>query len=30
MHPAIQLDWFPKGDSPEPTQMQVDWVRIYQ
>lgn len=30
VHPAIQLDWFPKGDSPEPSELQVDWMRIYQ
>ena len=30
VHPVIQLDWFPKGDSPEPSELQVDWMRIYQ
>jgi hypothetical protein len=30
VHPAIQLDWFPKGDSPEPSDLLVDWMRIYQ
>lgn len=30
MHPTIQLDYFPDGGSPKPTQMQVDYVRIYQ
>jgi Glycosyl hydrolases family 16 len=30
VHPVIQLDWFPKGDSPEPSEMQVDWMRIYE
>jgi hypothetical protein len=30
VHPVIQLDWFPKGDSPEPTELLVDWMRIYQ
>jgi glycosyl hydrolase family 16 len=29
MHLAIQLDYFPDGDSPKPTQMDVDYVRIY-
>jgi hypothetical protein len=30
VHPVIQLDWFPKGDPPKPTEMQVDWMRIYE
>jgi Glycosyl hydrolases family 16 len=30
VHPVIQLDWFPKGDSPEPSELQVDWMRIYE
>ena len=30
VHPVIQLDWFPKGDSPEPSELLVDWMRIYQ
>jgi hypothetical protein len=30
VHPAIQLDWFPKGDSPEPSELLIDWMRIYQ
>ncbi len=30
VHPVIQLDRFPEGDSPEPTEMLVDWMRIYQ
>jgi hypothetical protein len=30
VHPVIQLDRFPEGNSPEPTEMQVDWMRIYQ
>jgi hypothetical protein len=30
VHPVIQLDWFPEGDSPEPSELQVDWLRIYQ
>jgi hypothetical protein len=29
MHLCIQLDWFPKGDSPKESTMQVDWVRQY-
>jgi hypothetical protein len=29
MHPTIQLDYFPDGGSPRPTEMQVDWLRIY-
>jgi Glycosyl hydrolases family 16 len=30
VHPVIQLDWFPKGDSPAPTDLLVDWLRIYE
>ena len=30
VHPVIQLDWFPKGDSPEPSDLLVDWMRIYE
>jgi hypothetical protein len=30
VHPAIQLDWFPEGDPPTPTEMLVDWMRIYE
>jgi hypothetical protein len=30
VHPVIQLDWFPKGNSPEPSEMLVDWMRIYE
>jgi len=30
VRPVIQLDWFPEGDSPEPAELQVDWMRIYQ
>jgi Glycosyl hydrolases family 16 len=30
MHIAIQLDYFPDGGSPKPTQMDVDYVRIYK
>jgi Glycosyl hydrolases family 16 len=30
MHPTIQLDYFPDGGSPQPTQMQVDYMRIYK
>jgi hypothetical protein len=30
VHPVIQLDWFPKGDSPAPTDLLVDWMRIYE
>jgi hypothetical protein len=30
VHPVIQLDWFPKGDSPEPSELLVDWMRIYE
>lgn len=27
---TIQLDYFPSGGSPQPTRMDVDWVRLYQ
>jgi hypothetical protein len=30
MHPTIQLDYFPEGGSPEPTEMHVDYMRIYR
>ncbi|RZT83422.1 glycosyl hydrolase family 16 [Pseudonocardia sediminis] len=30
MHPTIQLDYFPDGGSPEPTEMQVAWMRQYK
>jgi Glycosyl hydrolases family 16 len=30
VHPVIQLDWFPKGNSPEPSEMLVGWMRIYE
>jgi hypothetical protein len=30
VHPVIQLDWFPDGDSPAPTELLVDWMRIYE
>jgi hypothetical protein len=30
VHPVIQLDRFPEGDSPEPSELQVDWLRSYQ
>jgi Glycosyl hydrolases family 16 len=30
MHLAIQLDYFPEGGSPKPTEMDVDFVRIYR
>ncbi|MHA6792042.1 glycoside hydrolase family 16 protein [Pseudonocardia bannensis] len=29
MHPAIQLDYVPGDGSPKPTEMFVDWMRIY-
>jgi hypothetical protein len=29
MHLCIQLDWFPKGDSPKESVMHVDWVKQY-
>ena len=30
VHPVIQLDWFPEGNPPKPTELQVDWMRIYE
>ncbi len=30
MHLAIQLDYFPEGGSLKPTEMDVDYVRIYK
>ena len=30
MNPTIQLDYFPDGGSPEPTEMYVDYMRIYK
>lgn len=30
MHPTIQLDYFPDGGSPKPTEMHVDYMRIYR
>ncbi|MFC5996250.1 family 16 glycosylhydrolase [Pseudonocardia hispaniensis] len=29
MNPTIQLDYFPSGGSPKPTEMYVDWMRVY-
>jgi len=30
MHAAIQLDYFPDGGSPQPSEMHVDYMRIYK
>ncbi|MCU6482357.1 hypothetical protein QO003_003639 [Arthrobacter silviterrae] len=30
MHQTLQLDWFPSGAATAPSQMQVDWVRVYK
>jgi hypothetical protein len=30
LHPTIQLDYFPDGGSPKPTEMYVDYMRIYK
>lgn len=30
MHATIQLDYFPDGGSPQPTELQVDYLRIYR
>lgn len=30
MHQTLQLDWFPDGSATSPSQMQVDWVRVYK
>jgi Glycosyl hydrolases family 16 len=29
MQPSIQLDWFPDGGAPKPTELLVDWIRAY-
>ncbi|WP_307079931.1 glycoside hydrolase family 16 protein [Arthrobacter pascens] len=29
MKQTLQLDWFPDGSATKPSQMQVDWVRVY-
>jgi hypothetical protein len=29
MHQTVQLDWFPDGTATTPSQMQVDWIRVY-
>ena len=30
MHATIQFDYFPDGGSPQPSEMQVAWMRQYQ
>ena len=30
MHQTLQLDWFPNGGATKPSQMQIDWVRVYK
>ncbi len=30
MHPAIRLDYFPTGVPPQPTEMHVDYMRVYR
>jgi hypothetical protein len=30
MHPTIQLDYFPSGGDPKPSEMLIDYMRIYQ
>lgn len=30
MKQTVQLDWFPDGSATKPSQMQVDWVRVYK
>jgi licheninase len=30
MHQTVQLDWFPDGSPTTPSEMQVDWIRVYQ
>ena len=30
VHPVIQLDWFPKGNPPRPSELLVDWMRVYE
>jgi licheninase len=30
MQQTVQLDWFPNGTHTKPSQMQVDWIRVYK
>jgi hypothetical protein len=30
MHATIQLDYFPDGGSPQPSEMHVAWMRQYK
>ncbi|HET6240707.1 MAG TPA: glycoside hydrolase family 16 protein [Arthrobacter sp.] len=30
MHQTVQLDWYPDGTASKASQMQVDWIRVYQ
>ncbi|AXJ09123.1 glycoside hydrolase family 16 protein [Arthrobacter sp. PM3] len=30
MHQSVQLDWFPNGNPTNPSQMQLDWIRVYK
>jgi hypothetical protein len=30
MQQTLQLDWFPNGTATTPSEMQVDWVRVYK
>ena len=30
VHQTLQLDWFPDGTRTTPSEMQVDWVRVYK
>lgn len=30
MHPTIQLDYFPDGGAPQPSEMQIAWMRQYE
>ncbi|WP_254785609.1 glycoside hydrolase family 16 protein [Arthrobacter sp. ok362] len=30
MHQTVQLDWFPNGTPTKPSQIQIDWIRVYK
>jgi hypothetical protein len=30
MRQTVQLDWFPDGAATKPSQLQLDWIRVYK
>jgi hypothetical protein len=30
MRQTVQLDWFPDGTATKPSQLQLDWIRVYK